>query len=142
MKPKNFPAFPANANELHYLVKNKYLDPPDISKKEVQARSKSDVLSQQVLFTPASPRSLANRLRVITLGQTSYFAINFFARLQQGLAVTPIEVTVLGFVFCTYCSSICWWNKPNDVELGHTLDMSCGMDEVLSQAGDAAKGKR
>lgn len=79
-------------------------------------------------------------LRIITLGQATYFVVNSIARLAQGLTITPMELTVLGFVLCTYCSSICWWHKPNDVELGHTLEMDCTINEVLLQAGDVAKG--
>lgn len=63
-----------------------------------------------------------------------------FARVHQGLAITPLELNILSFVFCTYFPSVCWWHKPNDVELDHTFEIDCDIRQVFVQAAPADSG--
>ena len=60
------------------------------------------------------------------------------ARAAQGLAITTKELTVVGFIFCSLATSICWWYKPNDVEFGHVFELSTSIDDILKQAGEEA----
>ena len=69
-----------------------------------------------------------------------YFAVNALARVSQGLAITTLELTVLGFILCTLATSTCWWYKPNSVLTGHTFELSKSMEEIIRAAGAAADG--
>ena len=53
----DYPPFPINAEQLHYLVSNGHVDFPDLSKVEIKAMSKTDGLSKCVPLTPASRQS-------------------------------------------------------------------------------------
>ena len=46
VQPKDWKPFPVNAKQLHYLVRNNYMDYPRISRKEIEARGKADGLSR------------------------------------------------------------------------------------------------
>ena len=78
--------------------------------------------------------------RLITVAQTLYFLVTTLARIAQGLAITTLELTVVGFIFCTLLSSICWWHKPTDVQMGHVFKLTKTMDDILKDAGDEADG--
>jgi TM2 domain-containing membrane protein YozV len=56
----------------------------------------------------------------------------------QGLAITTLELTIVGFIFCSLATSICWWFKPNDVEIFQVFELSDSIDDVLKQAGEDA----
>lgn len=67
--------FPLNATQLHWLVVNKFVEYPTITKKEVWDKSKQDT------FT-----------KVITAFQVGYLIIQCIARAIQGLAITTLEL--------------------------------------------------
>lgn len=73
--------------------------------------------------------------------QTLYFLVTTIARIAQGLAITTMELTVLGFIICTFATTVCWWHKPNDVEFGHTLELQKSVEVILKEAGEEATGK-
>ncbi|KAI9894871.1 MAG: hypothetical protein M1814_000091 [Vezdaea aestivalis] len=122
VRDKDWKKFPVNAKQLHYLVSHKYLTYPKIPMWEIKARAKVDGLA-----------------RIITLGQTLYFLASTLSRPIQGLAMTTLELTVLGFIYCTLATNILWWKKPNDVEIGHDFDLNTGVREILLDVGDDAK---
>ncbi|KAF2159257.1 hypothetical protein M409DRAFT_30263 [Zasmidium cellare ATCC 36951] len=119
----NWKRFPVNARQLHYLVSKKYIEYPLIPLRDIKAKAKTDGLG-----------------RVITIGQIVFFTVTTLGRVVQHLAITTLELTTLGFVLCTVATSICWWYKPNDVEVGHTLTLCTSIDEILRQAGKDADG--
>jgi hypothetical protein len=83
-------------------------------------------------------QQITDKYRLITIGQTLYFLVTTLARAAQGLAITTLELTVVGFIFCSLATSICWWYKPNDVELSHVFELSSSIDDILKQAGEDA----
>ena len=98
LQAEGFPSFPINAKQLHYLVKRKYVAFPEFSAKDVWDKSKADGF--QKLFTCI---------------QTGWFIIQIIGRAIQHLPVTTLELTTLGFVFCTLVMYYQWADKPLDV---------------------------
>lgn len=78
--------------------------------------------------------------RLITVCQVLYFSVSTLARVVQGLAITTLELTVLGFILCTLATSICWWHKPNSVMTGHTFNLTKSMEDIIREAGEDADG--
>lgn len=76
-------------------------------------------------------------LRLITIVQTLYFLASTFARIDQHLAITTLELTVVGFIGCTLVMNVFWWNKPNDVDLAHSFPLKVPLRDILKEAGDA-----
>ena len=83
-------------------------------------------------------RIAAYHSRLITIGQTLYFLVTTLARVSQGLAITTMELTVLGFIFWMILASIFWWLKPSDVERGHVFELKKSMVDIIRDAGDNA----
>jgi hypothetical protein len=91
--------FPLNATQLHWLVVNKFVDYPTISRKEVWDKSKQDT------FT-----------KVITAFQVGYLIIQCIARAIQHLAITTLELNAVAIVVCSLMTSYAWLHKPADVQ--------------------------
>ena len=72
--------------------------------------------------------------------QTIYFVVSTIARISQGLAITTMELTVLGFIFCTFATTMFWWHKPNDIQFGHVCKLEKSMEVILREAGEGANG--
>ena len=89
-------------------------------------------------LTAVSLYRCADFPRLITVIQLAYFLSTTLARVHQHLAITTLEVTVVGFAFCTLGTFICWWEKPSDVELPHVLELNTTMESILTQAGSCA----
>jgi hypothetical protein len=90
--------FPLNAMQLHWLVQHKYVDFPQITRREVWDKSKQDT------FT-----------KVITAFQVGYLIIQCSARAAQKLAITALELNALAIVVCSLMTSFAWLHKPADV---------------------------
>jgi hypothetical protein len=71
--------------------------------------------------------------------QTTWFFLQVVARAVQHLAVSTLELTVLGFVFCTYISTFLWWKKLLDVGTPIILKSEFRIADILVKAGDQAK---
>lgn len=125
LKTRDWVPFPINAKQLHYLVERNYLPYPAITRAEIKDRNKVDGL-----------------LRTITVLQTAWFLLNCLARAGQHIAVTTLELTTVGFVFCTMGTFLCWAHKPADVQVPITLytHEETSLRQMLLDAGKDADG--
>lgn len=81
------------------LVRWGVVDSPPVSSDELQSRSKSDWL-----------------VKVIAILQILYFASQTVFRALQHIQVTPLEILVVSFIFCSLLSYTFNWSTPQDVE--------------------------
>jgi hypothetical protein len=72
---------------------------PDIPRRSIEDRSKSDGLGKMLICI-----------------QAGYTILQVFGRLKSGLAVTLLEINTLGHVFCALMLYIFWFSKPLDVK--------------------------
>lgn len=141
VQPKGWKRFPVNAKQLHYLVRNGYMQYPDIKKWEIEARSKVDGLARFVHHHIYLYKPVTYKARLITGIQTLRFLVAITARFITGLAVTTLEMTVLANVFCTIMTFVAWWHKPTDVEISHLFELPTSIEKILKDAGDCADGQ-
>ena len=111
-------SFPIDGQQLVYLVKNRYLEYPDIDVKTIWDRNKADSLA-----------------RVLALLQIVWFTIQAIARCVQHLALSTFELSTLAFVFCTMNTLYFWWNKPLDAESPIVLHCPTRISEIIAAAG-------
>ena len=71
---------------------------PDIEKKTIEDKSKSDGLS-----------------KLIACVQAAWLIVQVIGRLSLGLQVTLLEINTLGHVFCALIIYVLWWHKPRMV---------------------------
>ncbi|KAF8217227.1 hypothetical protein K438DRAFT_1748320 [Mycena galopus ATCC 62051] len=71
----------------------------DVNTEDIMDKSKGDALSKGV-----------------ALAQGLWFITQCVARVQQGLAVTELEVATLAFAVVNIFIWLLWWNKPLDVQ--------------------------
>ena len=121
VKPKDTPEFPINATQLLYLIEKNYMDFPSISAKDVWDKSKADGFQ-----------------KTFTCIQTGWFLVQCLGRAIQRLPVTTLELTTLGFVFCTLVMYIQWANKPLDVASPTILPLETKIEEILRDGGPRA----
>ncbi|KAH9967501.1 hypothetical protein BC827DRAFT_1123443 [Russula dissimulans] len=76
-------------------------DFPRISKKEIQDKSKGDVISKAVVIL-----------------QTSWFVMQCIARGVQGLPITELELATIAFASLNFVIYLLWWDKPLNVQCG------------------------
>ena len=105
--------FPLNATQLHWLVINKFVEYPTITRKEVWDKSKQDT------FT-----------KVITAFQISYLIIQCIGRAVQGLAITTLELNALAIVVCSLMTSAVWLHKPAEVSVPIHIHSSHSVTEI------------
>ena len=119
-----FPLFPLNAQQVLYLVENDYIGYNEvcIEKELIRDRDKVDGI-----------------VRLITVCQMSWFLVNCVARACQHLAVTVLELAVVGFILNSLCTFFFWWHKPNDVTRAIILRPNAEIDLILRQAGEVAR---
>ncbi|KAK0125473.1 hypothetical protein ONS95_000518 [Cadophora gregata] len=116
------PAFPANAKQIHYLVKNKYIPMPEITQKEIFDKSKGDK------FT-----------KTVACFQTLWFMTQCTGRIIQGLPVSPLEYQTCAIIICTLTTYYYWLHKPLDVQTPTIIRMKTPMAAILIAAGPIAK---
>ncbi|KAK0622066.1 hypothetical protein B0T17DRAFT_642558 [Bombardia bombarda] len=89
------PAFPINAQQLHYLIAHGHVEYPEITKEDIDQRNKTDGLA-----------------KLITLWQVVWFVVAEMQRVRLGLPLTTFEVTALSFSFTMIITSVFWYYKP------------------------------
>lgn len=89
----------------------------DISVEEIEARNKLDGLA-----------------RLIAIIQSTWFTIESLGRVAQGLFLTTLELTTLGFVVAMTACSICWWKKPIDVSRPIIIDVDIDLPSIVAAA--------
>ncbi|KAG6914158.1 hypothetical protein DXG01_002010 [Tephrocybe rancida] len=89
------PSFALNPEDIGPYLENHDIE---ISEKDIQDRSKGDVLS-----------------KCLVLLQVTWFVLQVLARVAQHLATTELEIVTLAFTVLNFMTYFCWWNKPLDV---------------------------
>jgi hypothetical protein len=105
--------FPLNATQLHWLVINKFVEYPSITRKEVWDKSKQDTLT-----------------KVITAFQVGYLIIQCVACAAQGLAITALELNAVTSIVCSLMTSYAWLHKPTDVQTPVHIHSTCTLAEI------------
>ncbi|KAF2014197.1 hypothetical protein BU24DRAFT_329833, partial [Aaosphaeria arxii CBS 175.79] len=95
--PRDEKPFPINAAQLHFLVRNQYIEYVPITKKAILDKNK-----------------VSGLLRFLILGQTLWFCLNCFARLYERISLTTLELSTLAFIpsaMGTFQETEWPWNK-------------------------------
>ena len=90
---------PLYLQEIIELIAKGEISQPPISEEELQSRGDSNWL-----------------VKIIALLQIFWFALQTLFRTIQHLQVTPLEVLVIAFVFCSIFTYMFYWSKPQNVE--------------------------
>jgi len=90
---------PLTPDELVFLVQKGYIDVPSITKKEIDDKSKGDLVSKG-----------------ITIAQTGWFIMQCLARRIRRLPVAELELVTLAFAVTNTMTYLFWWNKPLNSE--------------------------
>jgi len=99
--------FTIRLDDLISLLKAGLLPIPDISKHDLDERSKTNLFA-----------------RVITSFQIICFAIQCFRRLGSDLPISTLELSTLAFTFCAICIQYFWWEKPLDLRTATVTTIS------------------
>ncbi len=117
-------SFPLDAEQVHYLVVNKYVPYSVVAIDEelIKERNKVDTL-----------------VRLITVLQISWYLVGAVGRAFQHLAITILELATIGFIICTLGSYYFWYYKPVDIGRPIVIKPNATIQEILLNAGDQAK---
>jgi hypothetical protein len=102
---------PLTPDELVFLVQKGYIDVPSITKREIDDKSKSDVVSKG-----------------ITVVQTGWFVMHCLARRIRRLPVAELELVTLAFAVTNTLTYLFWWNKP----LNSECTVPIGLKKLMS----------
>jgi hypothetical protein len=95
LESPDYPPFPIDSKQVHYLVTNGYIAYPPISKTNITEKNEKNTF-----------------MRLVTIAQTLWFFINAAGRWAQGLPMTTIELTTLAFICCSLGTFFLWAHKP------------------------------
>ena len=113
-KRQGKPSFAVNCIQLLKLKESGILQQmPSLTTKDVEDRNKQD--------------RVARSLAVI---QSLFFTADALGRVCEGLFLTTLELTTLGFVYLMTICSICWWKKPMDVSQPIVMELDCDLSYV------------
>jgi len=121
LQSPDYPPFPVNAKQVHWLVTEGHMPYPDIDKNLIWDKNKADTLS-----------------RTITIVQTTWFFAQCIGRGCQGLPLTTFELATLAFVFCTLPTFFCWFNKPLDIKTPNFVCINVPIEGIREKAGPFA----
>lgn len=124
LKPPDWVPFPLDAKQVHYLVKEGYIDFQQVwlDKAAITDRNKGDGM-----------------VRFITVCQILWFFFNCFGRVIQHLAMTTLELTTIGFIVSSIGTYILWAHKPKDVGNAIILVPNTTLSNILIKAGDSGQ---
>jgi hypothetical protein len=122
LKAKDSVPFPINAKQLHYLVLKGYVKPPKIDEQLIADKNKVDGM-----------------LRLITVCQSLWFIVSIAGRASLHLVITTGELTTAAFIVCSLATTICWYNKPADVQTSEVIETETTLEQMMEDAGDVAK---
>jgi hypothetical protein len=117
--PPDSAPFPADSQQIAYLVEHKYLELPDISTDDIRSMNKADGLA-----------------RVVTMAQMAWYCISCAARGVSGLGFCTLEATTLAFILCTTHTFFFWYYKPLDPEAQRLVTMETSIAIVCEQSGE------
>lgn len=118
----DFTSFPIDSQQTVYLIRNGYLDYPNIKERAIWDKNKADGFA-----------------RFLCLVQITWFAIQAFGRCAQHLALSTFELSTLAFIFCTINTFFFLRHKPLDVETPIALQSKTKLEDILIKAGDQAR---
>lgn len=123
LDPPDFPPFPLNAKQLHYLVTRGYIDYAvvSITPDTIDDKNKSDEMA-----------------RIITMIQVLWFVIDTIARAVQNLAISTLELSTIAYVWCSIGTSFFWRYKPQGINVPVVIVPKQTMAKILVNAGPAA----
>ena len=122
LHPPDCTSFPITAKQVHYLVQQRYLPIPNITKKEIWDKSKADMFAKTVAGF-----------------QAGWLVTQVIARGIQHLPVTLLELSTVALMPCTGAALFFWFNKPLNVETPTNLQLEFSVAEILVRAGEPAK---
>lgn len=99
------------------LLHNKKIEFPQVTREEIEDRSKSDGLC-----------------KALVIGQTSWFILQCIARRINHLPITELELATLAFAALNGCMYFCWWDKPFDVRIPIPVQLLPEEPEEITQA--------
>jgi hypothetical protein len=109
--------------DLEVLARAERVDWPKITKEEIEDKSKSDYLSKGIVVL-----------------QTTWFIVQFFARVASRLTITELEVATLAFSTLIGVIYYLWWDKPLDVRCSvpvYLVELNIGQatsDNIVAKA--------
>ncbi|KAE9377683.1 hypothetical protein N431DRAFT_478862 [Stipitochalara longipes BDJ] len=95
------------------LHKKELLQYPEITKLEIQDRSKADTFA-----------------KAFALLQSSWFLLNVVGRRIQCLPISPLELSCIAYVFCTLITYMFWWHKPKDIYTTRMIPCAFSLSEM------------
>ncbi|KAL9616687.1 MAG: hypothetical protein Q9160_008475 [Pyrenula sp. 1 TL-2023] len=117
LRSPDYPSFPINSRQLHFLVTRDYVAYPQLQKNQIRDKNKVDPT-----------------LRFITLIQTLFFSISLLVRAAQKLAITALELSTAAFVVLSFASTILWLHKPGDVEECDFIETSVPIATIMADS--------
>lgn len=118
-----FPPFPVTTSQICYLVRNQYIKMPNITREEIQDKSKAD-----------------GAVKVLAFFQTGWVVLTIIARAAQDLPITLLELETCAIIACSLFSFYFWFSKPMDISKPTKLHADISIAKILIRAGDEAKG--
>lgn len=112
----DFTPFPINGQQTVYLVKNDYLQYPEVKEKTIWDKNKADGFA-----------------RLVCLVQIGWFAVQAFGRCGQHLALSTFELSTLAYIFCTMNTFFFLRHKPLDVDTTISLRCTTRLGEFCSK---------
>jgi hypothetical protein len=100
--------YPLDLKHIEELVETGAIDFPKITEKEIEDRSKGDIISKGLVVV-----------------QTGWFIMQCIVRGVEHLAVTKLEIMTVAFAFLNLITYIFWWKKP--------LTVTCPIRIVLKE---------
>ena len=122
LQAPDFPPFPVSAKQVWYLVKEKYINAPELTEKEIFDKSKAD------LFT-----------KTVACLQAAWFLTQCLARAIQRLSLSPLELATGAILLCTSTTYFFWLRKPLNVQTPTVLTTSYSISQILLRGGEAAE---
>ena len=113
--------FPIHGLHLVYLLREGYLDVPEITSEQISDKSKANLLA-----------------KILVCLQTGWFVVQCFGRLGQGLPLTILELVTISYVWCTWAIYAQWLKKPLDITVPTVLGIEASITDILLKAGPAA----
>jgi hypothetical protein len=110
LKTPDYPRFPVNAHQVHYLVQHGFIDIPNIDRETIRDMNKADAF-----------------VRILTSIQIFWFAVQCIGRAAQHLALSMLQIDVVAIVLCTFPTFYFWFHKPLDVSTTVTLYLKEGI---------------
>lgn len=100
MYENEYPKEVLDFDRLVQLLRDKVIDAPTVTERDLQDRSKGDTVSKAIVVL-----------------QTTWFVFQCFARAGQRLPLSELEVLTLAFAVVNAAIYAVWWNKPQGVSM-------------------------